>query len=462
LRQRNFRLFFGGQVVSMAGTWMQTVALSWLVLQLSGNSGLAVGLVFSFQYLPTLFLGAYGGVFIDAFDKRKVMAVTQVIQTTAAVLLAVLTFTGVVELWMVYAITMLNGLALVVDNPARVTIVSELVGDEDLSNALGLNNAVVQTARIAGPALAGVVILVSGTAMCFAVNALSFLAMLAALAALDPSKMHRKPPLGRHKGQMRDGLHYIWNRRDLRAALLLMTVIGTLSFNMSVITPLMAKLEFDGDAATLSWMIIALGCGALVGALVFASRASVTPRLMVYSGLVFGGLLVLCALTHIGGVPRRARVRRCRADRLPHRDEFDHPVAGRAVDARSGDGRLQRDRAGEHPDRWAADRTPRPDVRTALGVHGGGRRCVRRDGGVRHHVPARLSASGRLLRTERAPRQRPRGGGARARRRTGTGTFPGLIRRADPLGRSARSVPPRESGDGRRASVTVPRMERGA
>jgi MFS family permease len=297
LRQRNFRLFFGGQVVSMAGTWMQTVALSWLVLQLSGNSGLAVGLVFSFQYLPTLFLGAYGGVFIDAFDKRKVMAVTQVIQTTAAVLLAVLTFTGVVELWMVYAITMLNGLALVVDNPARVTIVSELVGDEDLSNALGLNNAVVQTARIAGPALAGVVILVSGTAMCFAVNALSFLAMLAALAALDPSKMHRKPPLGRHKGQMRDGLHYIWNRRDLRAALLLMTVIGTLSFNMSVITPLMAKLEFDGDAATLSWMIIALGCGALVGALVFASRASVTPRLMVYSGLVFGGLLVLCALS---------------------------------------------------------------------------------------------------------------------------------------------------------------------
>jgi MFS family permease len=214
-----------------------------------------------------------------------------------AILLAVLTVTGVVELWMVYAVTLLNGLALVVDNPTRTTIVSELVGDDDLSNALGLNNAVIQTARIAGPALAGVVILVSGTAMCFAINAVSFVAMLGALAVLDPTKMHRKPPLGRHKGQMRDGLHYIWHRRDLRAALLLMAVIGTLSFNMSVITPLMAKLEFDGDAATLSWMIIALGCGALVGALVFASRSSVTPRLMVTAGLGFGALLVAAAVS---------------------------------------------------------------------------------------------------------------------------------------------------------------------
>ncbi len=395
LRQRNFRLFFGGQVVSMAGTWMQTVALSWLVLQLSGNSGLAVGLVFSFQYLPTLFLGAYGGVFIDAFDKRKVMAFTQGLQAFAAVLLAILTFTGVVELWMVYAITMLNGLALVVDNPARVTIVSELVGDEDLSNALGLNNAVVQTARIAGPALAGVVILVSGTAMCFAVNAVSFIAMLVALALLDPTKMHRKPPLGRHKGQMRDGLRYIWHRRDLRSALLLMTVIGTLSFNMSVITPLMAKVEFDGDAATLSWMIIALGCGALVGALVFASRSSVTPRLMVTTGLGFGVLLVARRrLADPGRVPRGARADRRGADELPHVDELDHPVARRTVDAGTGDGGLQRDGAGQHAHRWAPDRIPGPGAGPPLGVHGGSRWRVPRDGGVRDDVPACVRAPG--------------------------------------------------------------------
>ena len=293
---RNFRLFFSGMVVSMAGTWMQTVALSWLVLQLSGNSGVAVGLVISFQYLPTLFFGAYGGVFIDAFDKRKVMAFTQVVQALVALLLALLTFTDVIQLWMVYAIVVLNGFALVVDNPARTTIVSEFVGDDDFPNAVGLNNATMQTARIAGPAIAGPLIVLFGTAVCFAVNSLSFVAMLVALAMMRGSEMRRRPPIGRHKGQMRDGLRYIWRKRDLRAALLIMAVVGTLSFNMSVITPLMAKVEFAGDAATLSWMVIALGCGALVGALAFATRSAVTARLMVFSGLVFGGLLLLAAV----------------------------------------------------------------------------------------------------------------------------------------------------------------------
>jgi hypothetical protein len=221
-------------------------------------------MVISFQYLPTLFFGAYGGVFIDAFDKRKVMAFTQVVQALVALLLALLTFTDVIQLWMVYAIVVLNGFALVVDNPARTTIVSELVGDDDFPNAVGLNNATMQTARIAGPAIAGPVIVLFGTAVCFAVNSLSFVAMLIALAMMRGSEMRRRPPIGRHKGQMRDGLRYIWRKRDLRCP----ADRGGGGH---------AVVQHERDHTLTRWsspgcghtepMVIALGCGALVGAL---------------------------------------------------------------------------------------------------------------------------------------------------------------------------------------------------
>ena len=292
-RIRNFRLYFAGQVVSQSGTWMQTIALGWLVLQLSNNSGVVVGLLVAAQYLPTLLFGVWGGVIADSFDKRKVLIVTQTCMTVVSALLFVLVFTDVIQIWMAFVIVTANGLALAVDNPTRQSFVVELVGPDDLSNAVGLTSAMFQTARVVGPALAGVLIVTVGTAVCFLLNALSFLAVIAALVMLRPGELRRAAPTGRSKGQVRDGLQYIWRARDLRAALLATAVIGTLALNTQVVMPLMAKLEFDGNAATYSWMSIAIGAGAMVGALVVASRAEATPAMFVIAGTLFGA--AICA-----------------------------------------------------------------------------------------------------------------------------------------------------------------------
>jgi len=290
---RNFRLYFAGQVVSQSGTWMQTIALGWLVLQLSHNSGVAVGMLVALQYLPTLLFGGWGGVIADSFDKRKVLIITQTCMTVVSALLAILVFADVVQIWMAYVIVVVNGLALAVDNPTRQSFVVELVGPEDLSNAVGLTSAMFQVARVLGPALAGVLIVAVGTGVCFLLNALSFLAVIAALVMLRPGELHRGKPAGRSKGQVRDGLHYIWRTRELRAALLATAMIGTLALNTQVVLPLMAKLVFDGNAATYSWMSIAIGAGAMVGALVVASRAEATPAMFVIAGTLFGA--AICA-----------------------------------------------------------------------------------------------------------------------------------------------------------------------
>jgi MFS family permease len=295
-RVRNFRLYFAGQVVSQSGTWMQTIALGWLVLQLSNNSGVAVGFVIALQYLPTLLFGVWGGVIADAFDKRKVMIITQTCMTAIAALLAIVVLADVVQLWMIYVIVIANGLALAVDNPTRQSFVVELVGPEDLSNAVGLTSALFQTARVVGPAIAGVLIVAVGTGVCFLFNSVSFVAVIVALVMLRPSELHRGKPIGRAKGQVREGLQYIWRTRELRAALLATAVIGTLALNSQVVLPLMAKVVFDGNAATYSYMSVAMGAGALVGALAIASRAKATPEMFLFAGTVFGVAICAAAL----------------------------------------------------------------------------------------------------------------------------------------------------------------------
>lgn len=301
-RVRNFRLYFAGQVVSQSGTWMQTIALGWLVLKLSHNNGVAVGMLVALQYLPTLLFGVWGGVIADAFDKRRVLIVTQTCMTVVSALLAALVFTDVIQLWMAYVIVVANGLALAVDNPTRQSFVVELVGSEDLSNAVGLTSAMFQTARVVGPALAGVLIVAVGTAVCFLLNAVSFLAVIAALVMLRPGELHRGKPVGRSKGQVREGLGYIWRTRELRAALLATAVIGTLALNTQVVLPLMAKLTFDGNAATYSWMSIAIGAGAMVGALVIASRTEVTPPMFVVAGTLFGAAICAASVAPTLGI----------------------------------------------------------------------------------------------------------------------------------------------------------------
>jgi MFS family permease len=285
---RNFRLLFAGQLVSQCGTWMQTIALGWLVLHLSHNSGFAIGFAIALQFIPTLLFGVWGGVIADRFDKRTVLLCTQVAMAAVAVLLAVVDLTNVVELWMLYVIVFGFGMALAVDNPTRQSFVPELVPPAELPNAIGLSSAIFQVARILGPALGGVLIVAVGTGVCFVLNAVSFVFIIAALLMMRTSELHRDAPLGREKGQVRDGLRYVWHTPELRSTLLLTLIVGTFAINSPVVLPLLAKITFHGNAEVYSWMTIAMGAGAVVGALFVANRAHARGGLLFTTGLAFG------------------------------------------------------------------------------------------------------------------------------------------------------------------------------
>jgi MFS family permease len=296
MRVRNFRLFFGGQLISQGGTWMQTIALNWLVLHLSHNNGFLVGLAIALQFTPTLLFGVWGGAIADRFDKRKVLLCTQVAMAGVAVLLSIVDLTGIVQLWMLYVLVFAYGMALAVDNPTRQSFVSELVPAADLPNAIGLSSAIFQLARVLGPALAGVLILAGGTGICFVLNSVSFLFVIGALLMMRPEELHRSAPLGREKGQLTEGLRYIWHTAELRWILLLMLVVGTFAINSPVVLPLLAKITFHSGPEVYSWMSIAMGAGAMIGALFAANRADVRGTLLYSTGMVFGVSILVAAL----------------------------------------------------------------------------------------------------------------------------------------------------------------------
>jgi MFS family permease len=296
MHERNFRLFFVGQLVSQCGTWMQTIALGWLVLHLSDNSGFAIGLAIALQFVPTLLFGVWGGVIADRFDKRTVLLCTQVAMGIVAVMLAVVDLTGVVQLWMLYVIIVFFGLALAVENPTRQSFVPELVPISGVPNAIGLNSAIFQVARIVGPAIGGALIVAVGTGVCFALNAVSFVFIIAALLLMRTSELHRGAPLGREKGQIRDGLRYVWHTAELRSTLLLTLIVGTFAINSPVVLPLLAKVTFHGNADVYSTMTIAMGAGALFGALFAASRKHAQGALMFGTGMAFGVATCVTAL----------------------------------------------------------------------------------------------------------------------------------------------------------------------
>lgn len=295
LRLRNYRLFFVGQTVSQCGTWMQTMAVNWLVLELSGRSGVAVGTAVALQYVPTLLLVVYAGTLADRFDKRKLLIIADVAMGSVAVLLFVLDVTGVVELWMLYVIVFVYGIAFAIDNPTRQSIVPELVPARDLPNAIGLNSASMQSARIIGPAIAGVTIVGVGTGACFGVNAVSYLFIIGALLMVRPAEMHRGAPIARAKGQIREGFRYMWHTAELRTTLLILVVVGTFAINSPVILPLMARNAFDGNADVYSWMTIAMGSGAFVGALVWAHRPRARGGVLLLAGLAYGATILVAA-----------------------------------------------------------------------------------------------------------------------------------------------------------------------
>ncbi len=295
LSVRNYRLFFRGQIISVSGTWMQTVAQAWLVLSLT-DSGIALGLVTAAQFLPMLLLGPWGGVLADRVDKRRFLVGTQVAAAICAATLGILVVSGVIEVWMVAVVAVLLGVVNALDVPVRQSFVSELVGPDLLPNAVSLSSTVMHAARIVGPAMAGVLIAVWGTGACFLLNAASYGAALVALSMMRPSELHRTEPRPRAAGQLREGLRYVWATPALRTPLLLMATIGTLTYEFGVSLPLLARYTFGTGAGGYSVMLATMSVGAVIGGLVAAATNRASHRRLGLAGAGLGALTLTIAL----------------------------------------------------------------------------------------------------------------------------------------------------------------------
>jgi MFS family permease len=283
----NYRRYFAGQVVSVSGTWMQTVAEMWLLVKLTG-SGVYVGLAPALQFAPVLVLGAWGGAVADRVPRRRLLMATQTLMALPALALFGLTVAGVVQVWMVFALIAVRGLVTALDNPTRQSFVSELVGPERVVNAVALNSVVVHSARILGPATAGAVIALAGVGPCFAFNALSFGAMLVALHGMDAGSLRTAAPVEKGQRQIRDALGYVRSSPALWIPLGMMAVVGTLAFNFQVLMPLLADQTWHAGASTYALLTAAMGVGSVVGALVTGARGRVSPRLLVGAAAAFG------------------------------------------------------------------------------------------------------------------------------------------------------------------------------
>lgn len=294
VHSRNYRLYIIGQSISMSGTWMQTVAMGWLVLNLTG-SGTALGGVIAVQYLPVLLLAPFGGVLADRFDKRRLLMFTQALAGVQAFALGILTATNLVQLWMVYALAAVLGMVTAVDNPTRQTFVMEMVGRESLTNAVTLSTVNVNVARAIGPAFAGVLIGAIGLSPCFLFNGASFVAVIVALGLMRKSELYAVDPQPRQKGQLRDGLRYVFATPSLRAPLILMAVVGTLAYEFQVILPLSAKYTFGGGAGTYGAMTATMGVGAVVGGLYVAGRNRSGDAALIRATIIFGAVILVAA-----------------------------------------------------------------------------------------------------------------------------------------------------------------------
>ncbi len=295
LRIRNFRLYFTAQLISVSGTWMQSVAQAWLVLHL-GGSGVDLGIVVGLQFLPMLLLGPFGGLTADRVDKRRLLFLTQSAGGLLALVLGILVVSHQVQLWQVYLLAGLLGVVNLFDNPARQTFMMEMVGRDDLPNAVSLNSVVMNASRVIGPALGGVIITLFGLATCFFVNAASYLAVIAGLSMMHTAELRPTGQAERARGQIREGLRYVWRTPVLRNTLLAVSLIGVMAYNFTVTLALLARSTFHGGAGTYSLLTSCMAVGAVVGGLAAAHRARPTPRLLQGLALLFGGLMAAVAL----------------------------------------------------------------------------------------------------------------------------------------------------------------------
>jgi MFS family permease len=292
---RNYRLWVVGQGISLSGTWMQTVAQGLLVLQLTG-SGTALGLVTALQTIPVLLFGPWGGVVADRFPKRRILYVTQAVSAILGLLLGTLVATGAIRIEMVYLLALCLGTVSAVDNPTRQAFVVEMVGKDEIVNAVSLNSTEINLARVIGPAIAGILIASVGLAACFFINGLSFLAVLAVLMAMRGEELRPTPLASRMPGQLRQGLQYVRASPVIRTILLMMAIIGTFTYEFSVSLPLFAEVTFRQGPATYAAMTAAMGLGAVVGGLYTASQGIGSTQRLTIAALLFGATVLLTAV----------------------------------------------------------------------------------------------------------------------------------------------------------------------
>ena len=292
----NYRKFFLGQAISLAGTWMQSVALAWLVLQLTG-SATWLGLVIALQTLPILFLGPYAGVLVDRVDKRRLLVGTQTAAAVQALVMGVLTVRGDITTAWVLGLSLALGLVNTLDNPARQSFIREMVSGPLVRNAVTLNSVVVNASRAVGPAIGGVLIATLGVGTCFLVNAASFAAVIVAYLAMDPRALRTAEPTPRAPRQLRDGLSYVRRTRDLFVPLVMMAMVGTLTYEFQVSLPALVTDTFGEGATSLGAITSAMGVGAVVGGLVSASRHATGIQPLVLSSAAFGLSTALTAIS---------------------------------------------------------------------------------------------------------------------------------------------------------------------
>jgi MFS family permease len=302
-RHRNYRLFFTGQLISVAGTWMQNIALAWVVIQLS-SSPLAVGALAFCRFLPFFLLSLVAGVFVDRLDTRRLLITTQAAAMLVSVVLAVVTLSGLATLPVVYALAALGGLILVFDSPGRQTLTFQMVGPSELPNAVALNSGLFNASRVVGPALAGVTIAVAGVGLCFVVNAVSFLAVLVALKEM---RVEELTPVAKSRDTrmlagIREGL--AWSARSPIAltVLVVVTIVSTVGFNFNVLVPLLASQTLEVSAWMFGVLSASFGLGALAGALATATLRSASPRTFAGGAVGFSVAMLALAPVHTVGI----------------------------------------------------------------------------------------------------------------------------------------------------------------
>jgi MFS family permease len=304
LRHRNFRLFFSGQLVSLIGTWMQNVGQAWLVLEMT-HSSFKLGVVSALQFAPMLFLSFFAGTFVDYFSKQKIIIMTQTILMLLAFTLAILDFTGVVQYWHVVILATLLGIVNTIDMPARQSFIIEMVGKEDLMNAIAMNSSIFNAARAVGPAIAGLLIGAAGTALCFFVNGLSFLAVLWGLLLMKFEKAPASEPRTYHVVEdIKEAMRYIKATPVVMVTILLVAVVSIFATNFTVLVPIFARQELHRDAAAFGFLLSSFGIGALIGAVSLAalSRHGPKPAILLGGGMGLSLMLIMIGLQKTYGI----------------------------------------------------------------------------------------------------------------------------------------------------------------